>query len=153
MRKEVKKRGLELTTANILEISDVIRRETRNNFMMIAENEIAELSERCNVVIIDSLREEKDYDTLRLFSRAIETVAVISASKVRYERVSERKRKGDPLSWDEFLVLEQKEKLLGVEQLVKSAGHVIKNEDNIEEFRRKSLRIMEELVDKYHLSV
>ena len=52
-----------------------------------------------------------------------------------------------------FLILEQKEKLLGVEQLVKSAGYVVKNEDKLWEFRRKSLGIMKELVDKHHLSV
>ena len=84
VRKEVQKRGLELTTSNISEISDVIRREIGNNFMMIAEDEIAKLSERCDVLIIDSLREEKDYDILRRFSKAIETVAVISSSRVRY---------------------------------------------------------------------
>ncbi len=72
---------------------------------------------------------------------------------VRYGKMGERKRKGDPLSWDEFLVLEQKEKLLSVEQLVKSAGYVVNNEDNLEELRRNSLRIMKELVDQYHLSV
>lgn len=153
VRKEVQKRGLELTTPNISEISDAIRRETGNNFMMMAEDEIAKLSERYDAIIIDSLREEKDYDTLKRFSGAIETVAVISSSRVRYGRMGERKRKGDPLSWDEFLVLEQKERLLGVEQLLKSAGYVIKNEDNLQEFRRKSLGIMKELVDKYHLSV
>lgn len=153
VRKEVKKRGLELITSNISEISDAIRRETGNNFMMIAEDEIAKLSERYDTFIIDSLREEKDYDTLRRFSKAIETVAVISSSRVRYERMSKRKRKGDPLSCDEFLVLEQKERLLGVEQLVKSAEYVVKNEDNLEEFKSRSLGIMKELVDKYHLSV
>ena len=64
---------------------------------------------KCLFLIIDSLREEKDYDTLRQFSRDIETVAVVSSSRIRYERMAERRRKGDPLLWEEFLVLEQKE--------------------------------------------
>ena len=153
VRKEVQKRGLKLTTANISEISDVIRRETGNNFMTIAEDEIAELSQKYGFLIIDSLREEKDYDTLKRFSRDIETVAVVSSSRIRYERMAERRRKGDPLLWEEFLILEQKERRLGVESLIESAGYIIRNEGNLDEFRRKSLEVMNELVEKYHLLI
>ena len=108
---------------------------------------------KCLFLIIDSLREEKDYDTLRQFSRDIETVAVVSSSRIRYERMAKRRRKGDPLSWEEFLLLEQKEMRLGVENLIKSAGYVVRNEDNLDEFRRKSLKVMNKLVDKYHLLI
>lgn len=149
VRKEVQKRGLDLNPRNISEISDVIRRETGNNFMVIAEDEIAELSERYDALIVDSLREEKDYETLRRFSRDIETVAVVSSSRIRYERMSERKRTGDPISWEEFLALEQKERLLGVENLIKSAGYSLENQWDLDEFRIKSLDVMKELMRKY----
>ena len=154
VRKEVQKRGLELNAVNVSEISDIIRRETGDNFMMIAEDEIADLSEKYNAIIIDSLREEKDYDILRQFSGHIETVAVVSSSRIRYERMSGRKREGDPNSWEEFLALEQKERLLGVENLIKSAGYSVKNEGNLNGFKNNSLNVMKELIEKYpHISL
>jgi len=149
VRKEVQKRGLDLNQRNISEISDVIRRETGNNFMAIAGDEITELSERYDALIVDSLREEKDYDTLIRFSRNIETVAVVSSSRIRYERMSERKRPGDPISWEEFQALEQKERLLGVENLIKSAGYSVENQGDLDEFRMESLDVLKELIRKY----
>ncbi|RLE45312.1 hypothetical protein DRJ22_04675 [Candidatus Woesearchaeota archaeon] len=153
VRKEVQRRGLEITPANISEIGDLIRMETRNNFMKIAEKEISALSRKYEALIVDSLREEQDYETLRQFSSNIETVAVVSASRIRYKRMAKRKRKGDPLSWEEFLALEQKERLLGVENLIKSAGFIVSNEEDIYEFRRKSIEIMKKLLSKYQLSI
>jgi len=64
-----------------------------------------------------------------------------------------RKREGDPITWEEFLVLEQKEKLLGVENLIKSADYIVRNEDSLNKFRKQSIITMKELLDKHYLSI
>lgn len=153
VRREVKKRGLDLTPKNISLVSDLIRKENNNNFMIIAEEEISKLSKCHDVLIIDSLREEKDYSTLRQFSSNIKTIALVSESRIRYERMIGRKREGDPITWEEFLVLEQKGKLLGVENLIKSADYIVRNEDSLNKFRKQSIITMKELLDKHYLSI
>ena len=68
--------------------------------------------------------------------------------------MSGRKREGDPNSWEEFLALEQKERLLGVEKYFKSAGYSVKNEGNLNGFKNNSLNVMKELIEKYpHISL
>lgn len=149
LRKEVLKRGLELNPVNIVKVSDTIRKETNNNFLLIAKDKIAELSIKNDVIIVDSLREEKDYETLRQFSHHIETVAIISSGRTRFERMSKRKRAGDPASWQEFLALENKDNLLGVGQLIKAAGYTVKNQGSLDELYTKAIDLIGKIKAKY----
>lgn len=150
VRKEVRERGLSLTSQNISLVSDMIRVETNNNFMSVAEEEIKKILKQSSVLLVDCLRELTDLQTIREYSEENRTIAILSHTLRRYARMISRNREGDPSSLEDFIKLEEKERCLGVEDLILSADYKIENNGTIEEYQKRSRKLIKTILENRH---
>src|SRR4030042_3618060 len=127
LRQEVARRGLDLTPTNIAKVSDQIREETDNKFMQIAEEALNASFSSSEVVLIDSVRQSEDLEVLKQYCHDLTTIAIVSSQEQRYKRMTSRTRQGDPITWEEFLLLNQKEKSLGIDNLINDANYRVSN--------------------------
>ena len=78
-------------------------------------------------------------------------ISVLADPRIRYQRMIERGRRGESLSWEEFLEMEERDKTAegrDIEGCLKMADFKIKNNGTIEEFQEKVEKILERLKKK-----
>ena len=149
VRAEVRRRNLEVTAQNIAEVSDQIRQETKNLFMEIAKTYLEKLASINDIVIVDSLRELVDKDVLQKYTSNLKTVGIYADLEIRYNRTLLRRREGDLLSLDGFLRLEDRERHLGTDELLKNVDVRIVNNGDLSDFYKRSIKITKKLIGEF----
>lgn len=106
LRKEVKKRGLELNRDSLVAVANDLREKNSPSF--IAEELYREAKEVGGDVIIESIRTEGEVNALKAKGN-FHLFAIDADPKIRYPRAVDRKSETDTISFETFVANEQRE--------------------------------------------
>jgi len=141
VRQEVVRRGFKLNSPNIEMVARVLREELGEEAVAVLL--IREL-ERMNIgqegLVVDGMRSLAEAKTLSKLGR-ICIVAVHASPRARYERIIKRSRKGDAVSWNQFVERDMNNLRLGIGSLIALADYMIVNEGSIEELLAQADRV------------
>ncbi len=105
LREELQARKLPVTRDNLIKIGTQLR--TEHGPGILATRIISKLEVDKNYVI-DSFRNPREVETFRL-QKNFRLIHVAALPQFRFERISDRKREGDPTTFEEFQKLESLE--------------------------------------------
>ncbi len=139
IRDEIRGRGMDVTRENLIKVGNELRR--RHGHGVLAERILERLEPDRNYVI-DSIRHPAEAQALSRRSDFL-LLAVQASAQVRFERIRQRDRPGDPQTFEEFRQTEEKE--LGnsgserqqLDSMEDLANHRIRNETTLEEFHNR----------------
>ncbi len=90
------------------------------------------------VIVVDGIRGIAEVETFKKeFDPHFVLVRVDAPLQLRYERIKSRGRGDDLLSIEEFMEREERELGWGMEEAMKKADKVVKNEGYLEEFKEQ----------------
>jgi len=147
LRKEVQKRGEQITRENLIRTGRALRAELGAG--VLAERIFRHLEPDKNYVV-DSFRNPAEAEVFK--SRRDFALIKISASpNIRFERIHKRGRESDPTDFEAFMKLEESEAVAtdasgqALVETGKIADHEIKNEGTLEELRSRITALVQEL--------
>ena len=148
VREEVRRRGLEPNDENTGRVASELR--AKEGMDAIAKRCIPllkQLQTRSKLVVVDGIRGLAEVETLkRAFGGNFFLVAILAPIEIRYKRVRARRRSDDFLSFEEFKRREEREKSWGMEEAMRIADKIVRNEGSLEEFKREIRRILRDLL-------
>lgn len=143
VRREVSRRGLELTVENIERVAGELRRDLG---MAAVAHLLARELKGVNspVVIVDGVRSLDEAEVLGRLGRNC-IVAVHASPRTRYKRMMARARRGDISGWDTFRMRDLANLSYGIGGVIAMADYMIVNEGSPEDLARTVERIAGEL--------
>lgn len=142
IREELRKRGLPLSDENAGRVANELRE--REGMDAIAKRcvplikDLEKKKAERKVVVIDGIRGIAEVETFKKeFGDDFVLVRVEAPLYLRYERIKSRGREDDLLSVEEFKEREERELGWGMEEAMKKASRVIKNEGSLEGFKKQ----------------
>ncbi|MEM0505962.1 MAG: AAA family ATPase [Thermosphaera sp.] len=145
VREEALKRFNEITPKTMIETSIILRREYGSK--IIALKTIERIDKSLDIVVIDGVRSLEELEEFKKLGDTI-IVAVHASPRTRFQRILERRRPGDPISYEDFTLRDLVELGFGVGNLIALADFMIVNESTVEELEKVSLEIFGRLVKK-----
>jgi dephospho-CoA kinase len=101
-------------------------------------------------VVVDGIRNPSEAEYFRLRTK-FTLIGVEASREIRFARLKERARQGDPLTWEEFVAADGRDRGLGedsagqqVDACLKRADIHIRNDGSVDELHRKVDRILRE---------
>jgi len=144
VRKEAKKRGLQLTDRNLGGLADEMRKKHGKGIW--AEKCIEELEGK-DIVVIDGIRNIEEVETFRKYIKNFILVAIHAAPRIRYDRIAKRGRSDDATDVEDMKMRERRELSWGLGDVIAMADIVIVNEGSLDEFRARIRKLLEENED------
>ena len=146
IRNECKKRGIPITLENMTKISNELRRDNGSDiFVRVIIERIKAINEKNAVVV--GIRNVAEVESLRDYGN-FSLVAVDADIHLRYERIQDRGREDDNISFEEFEKINN-EQMQGDEnhqqigKVMKMADYTIINDESVESLKVK----LEDLLD------
>jgi dephospho-CoA kinase len=139
VREEVRRRGLPLTSSNIELIARKLREE-RGDAAVAEILAVRITSESPKGAIVDGMRSLAEARVFAGMGRLC-IVAVHASPRTRYQRILARSRKGDAVSWGEFVERDLNNIRLGIGEVIALADYMIVNESTLRELELQALRI------------
>ncbi len=146
LRQEAKKRDIEPTRENLQKLGNKFKEESKN--MGILSRLIIENSRSENIIAdgirtIDEIKELKEHPDAYV-------IGIDASQEIRYKRLEERKRSGDPLSFEQFKKIDDHENKgltpgQEINKCLKECDFLIVNEDSIEDLNKKLEKILVEI--------
>jgi dephospho-CoA kinase len=145
IKEEVMKEGKELKRENLIEKGNELRKRYGNQ--ILAEVATLTLPEKIEkeLLIIDSIRNPGEAEYLKKkFGRNFILIGVDAPREIRFKRLLERKKGGDPKTFEEFLEIDEID--LGKDQpdygqnvkaCLKLADYLVINDGSISELNKK----------------
>ncbi|ADG90415.1 AAA family ATPase [Thermosphaera aggregans] len=143
VREEALKRFKAITPETMVKTSILLREE--HGPRIIALRTIEKIDRSLNTVVIDGARSLEELEEFRRLGETV-IIAVHASPKTRFQRLLERRRSGDPATYEEFLKRDMVELGFGVGNLIALADHMIVNESSLDELRRKAFELFSKLV-------
>ncbi len=106
--KELKKFGLELSRKNMQDWADKLREEKGVEAIMKIMLEMAE-KDKTKHYIFDSLRNPGEAEFLKKISKNFTLIGVDAPKGIRFERVVKRAKPSDPITWEGFLDMDERD--------------------------------------------
>ena len=147
VRDEIKNRGEEITRERLQEVGNELRK--KHGSAVLANRVLKKVKPGKNYVV-DSIRNPAEIEELRK-RKDFSLVFVDAPIKVRFERIKDRKREKDPVTFEDFKKTEEKElksKDSVNQQLLKCremADFVIHNDSSFKELYKKIDELLEGL--------
>jgi len=151
IREEIAQRGEEITRKRLQEVGDELREKFGAN--VLAERTWALVSQKEKAVIdsIRSLGEVKFLQTKPGFF----LIGVDAPPEIRYQRMKERGLSGEPLTWEEFIKLDEKDIKSGlgetgrdIQACLERADFLIENTGTLTELQERVEEILKTLEEK-----
>ena len=134
VRREVARRGLDLTVENIELVAQKLREELGPAAVAhLLKKELA--GEDSQIIIIDGVRSLDEVRVLSGYGRAC-IVAVHASPMTRYKRILARRRMGDAVSLEDLRLRDEKNLGYGIGGVIAMADYMIVNEGGLEELER-----------------
>lgn len=140
VRREVLRRGLELSYENVERVANELRREKGD--AAVAELLSEELKSVEGPLVVDGLRSPKEAELLKSKGWNVVVVAVFSPRRLRAERLRGRGRVGE--SGDVWKLLEVRDRAnisFGVAEAMALADYMIVNVSTLEDLEEEAKRI------------
>jgi len=144
IRELVEKRGLEKTQENMMKIAEEIRnRLGRGGVAQILLERIRNVEPP---IAIDGVRGIEEMKVFSKAFRCMHLIAVHSPPWLRFERIRERNRPGDPMNFEDFIQRDIKELEFGLGVLIALSDTLIINEGTKEEVEEAIEKNMERIL-------
>lgn len=142
VRREVIRRGLELTVANVERVATILRRELGK--AAVAHLLYDEIKNVKGPIVVDGLR---SLDEARVLGkRGILCIVAVHASPlIRYKRLLSRRRRDDIEGWSDLVLRDTKNLEFGIGAAIAMADYMIVNEGTIEEASAAAVRVAERI--------
>jgi len=137
IKQELVKRGMELVRENYQNLGDEVRRKEGSGAWIKRMN----LSENENVVI-DGIRNPGEVLELKKHKDFF-LIAIEAPQETRYRRIVDRGKEGDKMSWDNFILMDNREikqtdsSKMQLQECLDMADFKIENNSSIQDFNRK----------------
>lgn len=149
LRKEMKEKGIELTRKNLQEYVRGMRKEV--GLAYPSNKLVSEIKEGKNYVI-QGLRNDEEGKELKKL-KDFYLITIDAPERIRFERMKQRSREKDPVTYEEFKKIEDME-LYGkgpggygfnIKACMEMADETITNDGSLEELREKVEGLLVEL--------
>jgi len=149
IREELLKEGKELKRENFIEKGNELRRRYGAHILVEVATIILPREIEKEIVIIDGIRNPKEVEYLReKFGKDFILLAVDAPREIRFKRLLERRKEGDPKSFEEFLEIDETDIGKGqpdygqkVGECLKLADYLIINDESVEKLNEKLEKI------------
>jgi dephospho-CoA kinase len=146
LRDEANKLGIEQTRENLQKLGNKIKEESNN--LGILSRLIIESSKSDNI-IADGIRTVDEIKELKKYPHAY-IIGIDASQRKRYERLAERKRAGDPLTFEDFKKIDEHEntgvtKGQEINKCLKNCDFLIINNGDINELKEKLDKIIKSI--------
>lgn len=152
VREETKKRGLDLTTENVLSVAEDLRRKYgRKAVAILVIRKIKEenIMQKSDVVVIEGLRSPEEKDVFKDFFDRFVIVAVHASPRTRYKRMIERGRMDDTKSIEVMKKRDLKELAFGIAELLAMADFHLVNENKEKgEFYKECIGLLKTIIEE-----
>lgn len=145
------KEGKEVTRTAMQDWADDKRRKYGVGAIMQVMLEIANMNPEKHFMF-DSLRNDGEAEFLRANAKDFVLIAVDAPREIRFKRMMARNKAHDPKTWEEFLIVDErdhcdKENPMGQQtrKLIEMADYVIVNDDALEKARKQVESIHNEI--------
>lgn len=145
VRQEAKRRGLKLTDENVGKLADVMRKEYGKD---IWAKKCLEKIKGKEIVVIDGIRNIEEVERFRKEIKDFILIAIHASPATRYERLVKRGREDDSLNIEDLKIREKRELEWGLGNVIAMADIVVVNEGDLEEFKEKVKKILQEIISK-----
>jgi len=143
---EVKNRGLELNDKNVGMIADKMRKDHGMDIWARRTLDKIKSLDKTDVVVIDGIRNVEEIDRFkRELGKDFVVIAIDASDEKRYKRAIKRSRKDDSKDLDKIKERDKRELRWGLDVVIASADIVISNEGNIDDFRNKIRKTLNEI--------
>lgn len=144
VREETLKKYGKITSELMLRTSIELRE--KYGPAIIAVKTVEKIRGGHEIVAVDGVR---SLDEVNVFMRYgdVVIVAIHASPKTRFKRIIERKRPGDPSTWEEFRERDLAELRFGIGNVIALADYMIVNEESVEEAYKRAREILERLRD------
>lgn len=105
VREELKKGKLEVTRENLQKIADELRKKFGPE-VLAKRTWDKIIKQKKNFSVIDSIRGEAEVDFLKTKPNFY-LIGITAPRKLRFQRVKERSRESDPVTWKKFLEIDK----------------------------------------------
>ena len=149
LREEARKRGIEINRKNLQDLGDELR--LKEGIGVISKRIIANVVQGENYVM-GNIRNGGEIDEFLRFGDDFILIKIDAPVEIRFNRVKERRRESDPIDFDEFKKLEEKD--LGIGQaeygqrhmdVFEMADFIIINDGNMEDLKKKVEMVLERI--------
>ncbi|MHA1819655.1 MAG: AAA family ATPase [Promethearchaeota archaeon] len=146
VREECKKRGLEINSKNMGEVSKMLRKEFGST--IIAQKCVENIrSKKDKIIFVDGLR---SMDEVKIFRKYWDfpIIAIICDKEVRYKRMTLRGRADDTDNLKKLIERDERELSFGVGDVIANADYKINNDSDIESLMKNTRDIVLKILDK-----
>jgi dephospho-CoA kinase len=146
LRREAKKRKIPLTRENLQKLGNEFKKESKN--MGVLSRLLIENAKKENIVA-DGIRTVDEISELKKYPKSY-VIAIDAPQKIRYDRLKERKREGDPLTLDRFKEIDEHENKgitegQQINECLKNSDFLIINNKGEDEVRKRLEEIMKKI--------
>ena len=135
---EVKNRGLELNDKNVGMIADKMRKDHGMDIWARRTLDKIKSLDKSDVVVIDGIRNVEEIDRFKKeLGKDFVVIAIDASDEKRHKRAIKRSRQDDSKDLEKIKERDKRELRWGLDVVIASAGIVIFNEGNIDDFRNK----------------
>jgi dephospho-CoA kinase len=100
------------------------------------------------VIFIDGVRSLSEINVFRRYWK-FPIIAIMVEKEIRFHRLFERGRSDDPKTIDELIERDTREIKFGLEEVLKNADYVIKNNSTIEDLKKNMRKLVIEIINNY----
>jgi dephospho-CoA kinase len=148
VRKETRKRGLELTPENVGRVMLELR--AASGASVVAEKCIMEIERAPSAkVIVDGLRSLSEAEAFKARFPRFTLLAVHSSPETRFSRLYRRRRSDDPDGWEVFRERDLRELGVGLGDAVAMAEYLVVNEDSREDVKVKVRDVLGRIEERW----
>jgi len=150
LRQIAKERKIEITRENLQNLGNKLREESGSG--VLAKLVIKKIkNQEYKKAIVDGIRNPTEIEELNQLKDFF-LVAVDANPKIRFERMISRNRESDPITWEEFLKVDKKDKGIGekesgqgVGKCMKLAKFILLNEGDLNEIKEKIEQLYQDI--------
>lgn len=143
IREETLKRYGIITPELMVETSRKLRLEHGDD--IVAKKTLERIRPEDKIVLIDGTRSLKEIEVFRRNGEVV-IIAVHASPRTRFKRLLERRRPGDPSSFEEFVKRDLTELDFGLGNVIALADYMIVNEGAIDDALSQSISVLKKLV-------
>lgn len=143
IREEIRQRGQEITRENLQKTAGELRQKHGTDIWAKRAWEKV-LKSGQDWAVVDAIRAVEEVEFLKK-KPGFHLVAVLADPKIRFQRMVERNREGDPKTWKEFLAMEERDKNAegrNISACFQMADFEAKNNGTVEELEEQIKKIL-----------
>ena len=128
VRKEMRRRGLEINNRSIRLFSKRMTKEHGNKYVIdLVKKELKEVFKTADIAVLDGSRRMSEVDEVKKEGHKPIILGITADKQVRFKRIVKRKNESDFSSYSEFEWREKQELGYGIAEVIASADYYLDN--------------------------